>query len=87
MNLFKNFYLFILGCAGSLWPHTGFLWLWQVGTTLVVVSRGGGVPCRGAQALECRLSSCDTWVSYPKARGIFPGQGLNPCPLHLHMDS
>ena len=87
MNLFKNFYLFILGCAGSLWPHTGFLWLWQVGTTLVVVSRGGGVPCRGAQALECRLSSCDTRVSYPKARGIFPGQGLNPCPLHLHMDS
>ena len=46
----------------------------------------------------CRLSSCCSWalecssvdvahrLCYSSTRGIFQGQGLNPCPLHWQMD-
>ena len=38
-------------------------------------------------ALEHRLSSCGTWASCPAVCGIFPDQGLKPCPLHWQVDS
>ena len=79
MNLFKIFFLFILGHAGSSWPHIGFLWLWQVETTLVVVSLGGGVPCCRAQALERRLSSCD----YPTVLEAHQGKLVNEMKMFL----
>ena len=73
-----------------------FFWLLWVfvavrGLLLVVVS-GGYCSCRGwashhsgfsccrTLALERRLSSCAQGLSCPKARGIFPDQGLNPVP-------
>ena len=55
---------------------------WALGTwASVVVARG--------------LSSCGTWASVVVAHGlscsaacgIFPDQGLNPCPLHWQADS
>ena len=35
----------------------------------------------GALALELGLSSCGNRLSCPVSSGIFPNQGLNPCPL------
>ena len=40
-------------------------------------SHRGGFFCCIAQALECRLSSCGTWLSSPVAYGLFSDQGLN----------
>ena len=40
-----------------------------------------------AQALEHRPSSVVLRLSCPEACRIFPGQGLNPCPLHWLVDS
>ena len=49
----------------------------------VQASRGGGVFCRGAWAPGCASSVVVTHgLSCPTARGIFPDQGLNACPLH-----
>ena len=39
------------------------------------------------QALEPRLSSCDSWVSCSAACGILPDQGLNLCLLHWQTES
>ena len=46
-------------------------------------SHGGGVSCCGAWAPRCASSVVWTHgLSCPTARGIFPAQRLNPCPLH-----
>ena len=78
MNFF--FSVFIFGCAGSS-LLSGF--------SLVAVSRGysslwwSGFSRCGAQALGSTGSVvwC-TGFSCSAAGGIFPDQGLNPCPLH-----
>ena len=66
---FILFYLFILGCVGSLLLHAGFLQLGQAGATLPCAawaSHCSGFSCHGAQAVgtrasvvvACGLSSC-----------------------------
>ena len=46
----------------------------------------GGCSCSGAQAPGCAgFSSCVHRLSCTTACGIFPDQGLNPCPLHSKM--
>ena len=42
----------------------------------------------GAEALGARDSVAEAHgLSCPLARGLFPGQGLNSCPLHQQADS
>ena len=52
---------------------------------LVVVARG--LSSCGSRALERKLSSVAHGLSCSVARGIFPDQGSNPCPLHWQADS
>ena len=52
------------------------LWLWPVAS--VVVAHGLE---RGGSAVVAHEPSCSM------ACGIFPDQGLNPCPLHWQADS
>ena len=66
----------------------------------LVVASGATLRC-GVQASHCSGFSCcraralGTWASVVVARGlscstacgIFPDQGLNPCPLHWQVDS
>ena len=67
-------------------------WCWSGG---VRASHCGGFSCHAAQTLgrlgfsscrsrawECGLSNCGAWAQRLLACGIFPYQGLNPCPLH-----
>ena len=79
-----------LGAAGrgcSLLRPTGFSlqWppsLWSTG------SRCTGFHSCSLQALEhLDFSSCGTGTWFLMARGIFPGQGSNPCPLHWQVNS
>ena len=83
--LFLKIYLFIFGCVGSSFLCEGFLQLGQAGATLH----------RGARASHCcGLSLRSTGSRHAgsvvvahgpicsAACGIFPDQGLNPCPLH-----
>ena len=61
------YYLFILfDRAGSSLLHAGFLWLWQIVTTLhcgLWASHCSGFSCRGAQILG-------TWASIIVAHGL-----------------
>lgn len=41
-----------------------------------------GLVSLNAQAQEHRLNSAVLRLRCPEERGIFPDQGLNPCPLH-----
>ena len=63
----------------------------RVGATLrcgVWASHCGGFSCCGAQALGARASVVVAQgLSCSAACGIFPDQGLNPCPLHWQADS
>ena len=75
---------------------TGFLWLQRAEASpgCGVQAYGGGFSCCGAQALggQASVSSLALehvgsivvvqGLSCPMAGGIFPGQRLNPCPLH-----
>ena len=48
----------------------------------------GGFSCCGARALGARASVFAAHrLSCSAACGIFPDQGLNPCPLHWQADS
>ena len=79
-------YSFIFDCTGSPLLCTGFLRLQRAGATLLQCSgcllhwllslRSAGSGHMGPQGLSC-----------PTACGIFPDQGLNPCPLHWQADS
>ena len=94
--LFFFFLIFIFGCTGSSWMCTGFLWLQRAEASpgCGVQAYGGGFSCCGAQALggQALVSSLALehvgsivvvqGLSCPMAGGIFPGQRLNPCPLH-----
>ena len=72
---------------------TIYFWLLWVfiaaqGLSLVVVSRGYSLVA-GHGFLLLRLPDSRAWasivvahgLSYPEARGIFPDQGSNPCPI------
>ena len=50
-------------------------------------SRASELSCCGRQTLEHQLSSCEHGLSCFVGCGIFPDQGLNPCPLHWQADS
>ena len=50
-------------------------------------SRCLGFSSCGSRALECSLNNCGAQLSCSAARGIFPDQGLNPCPRHWQADS
>ena len=92
--LFKK-HLFIFGCAGfSSCSGQGLCGMWA--------SHCSGFFCHREQALGeggsvfavCGLSGCSSPVlvvahgfSHSKACGIFPKQGLNPCPLHWQAGS
>ena len=83
-------------CAGCLLLRAGVLDLLQAGSALCCGAQAfhcSDFSC-GAQALECgpsscgssgalehRLSSCGAGAC-SAACGIFPDQGVNPCPLH-----
>ena len=78
--LFIYFWLhwvFIAACGLSLVGASGDCWLWCVGFSLwgllLLQSTGSVVVAHG-----CGCSA---------ACGIFPDQGLNPCPLHWQADS
>lgn len=68
---FKNIYLLILGCAGSLLLHGPFSSCGEQGlpsSCSVRPSRCGGFSRRGAQALQLLgISSCTVW-----AQVVFP---------------
>ena len=91
-------FIIIIGWAGSL-PCTGFLvvvnggfslwWLfllWSTGSRCSVVAACMFSSC-GSWALRNGLSSQVHGFSCSVACGIFPDQGLNPCPLHWQADS
>ena len=56
---------------------TGFLSLWHVGLLFIAI--------RGFS--QQRFLSYRAQALSPRACGILPDQGLNPCPLHWHVDS
>ena len=91
--VYKFIYLFILffGCIGSSSLRVGFFQLHWAGATLrcgAWASHCGGLSCRGAQTLGVRASAVVAHgPSRSAARGIFPDQGSNPCPLHWQADS
>ena len=54
----------------------------------VRASHCSGFSCCGARALGVRASVVVSYrLSCSAACGIFPDQGLNPCPLHWQADS
>ena len=77
-----------LGCGAQAFHCGGFscCGALALGTQAsVVVARG--LSSSDSRALECRLSSVEHRLSCFAACGIFPDQGLNPCPLHWQVDS
>ena len=90
--------VFIYGCSGSLLLHKGsllvrasFLWLRPEGATLhcgAQASHCGGLSCSRAPALGTRASVVEVGgLSCPLAYGIFPDQGLYPCPLRWQAEA
>ena len=68
-----------LRCTGfSLW------WLLLLRST---GSRCAGFSSCGSRALECSSVVVAHGLRCSAACGIFPDQGLNPCPLHWQVDS
>ena len=84
------FFFFAFGCSESSLLHLGFLQLWRAGFTLGCSA--GASHCRGF-SLWNTASRCSGSVvvvcglDWPVARGIFPDQGSNLCPLHWQADS
>ena len=88
-------YLFIFGCIGSSLLYTGFLQLWQAGATLRCSAQTSHCGLQ-AHVLQQLWSMCSVVVACElqsagslgvtqgficsMACGIFPDQGLNPCP-------
>ena len=58
--------------------------LWGSWASVAVVHWLGGC---SSWALECGSVAVVHGLSYPKAGGIFPDRGSNPCPLHWQTDS
>ena len=73
--------LFIYGCAWSSMLQTGCLWLWCLGFLLGWLLLLHGLQGTWAPVAMAHGLSCLTEY------GIFPNQGLNPCPLHWQVGS
>ena len=91
LKVFKKNYLstYIFGCAGSSLLRAGFLYLWRrlFSSCGVWASRCFDFSCSGAWALGAQASVVVAQeLSCPKACGIFPEQGSNPCPLCWQAD-
>ena len=70
-RLFFFFFLVVGGCTGSLLLRVGFLWLWQVGATLLC----------SAQASHCSgFSCCRAWALGALA-SVVAARGLGSCGL------
>ena len=83
---FLFYFLAVLGlhCCAQAFSSCG-----ERGLLLVVVraSHCGGFSCCGARALGAQASVVVAHrLSCSAACGIFPDQGLNPCPLHWQAD-
>ena len=75
-------YFFPVGGSESLLLPVGSLYLRCVGFSL------RGFSCCGARALgRMRSGAVVHGLSHSTACGLFPEQGLNPCPRHWQVDS
>ena len=87
-SLFILFF-FIFGCVGSSFLCEGFLQLRQVGATLhrgARASHDRGLSLRSTGSRRAGSVVVAHGPSCSAACGIFPDQGLNPCPLHWQAD-
>ena len=91
LSIFFFYYFIFFGCVGSSFLCEGFLQLQQAGATphhgarglslsWPLLLRSTGSRCAGS-VVVAHGPSCSA------ACGIFPDQGLNPCPLHWQADS
>ena len=86
-KLFLYLYVAALGLGCHVWPFPS---CGEQGLTFVVVH--GLLIAVASLGAEQGFQSMDSAVvvhglTCSMALGIFLGQGLNPCPLHWHMDS
>ena len=99
--IFVFIHLFIFGCGGSLLLCVGHLQFWPAGAPLcgsVRASHGAGLSgcsSRTSGLQQLRHTGPRKWgsvvgaydLSWTMARGTFPRQRSNPCPLHWQVDS
>ena len=89
--LHMSLYSRVFGCTGSPSLLVGFLWFPRIGAALgwgVRAAPCGGFSCCRAQALGLQASVLVAHrLSSSWTRGLFPDQGLNPCPLYREADS
>ena len=79
------FFKKLSGCTGSLLLHTGFLYWQQQGLLSLSRDGSGASHCRASLVVEHRLKGAGSVavahaLNCPRACGIFPDQGSNPCP-------
>ena len=88
---FLHFFFFFFGCVGSSFLCVGFLQLWQVGghssSRCAGLSPSRPLLLRSTGSRRAGSAIVAHGPSRSAARGIFPDQGLNPCPLHWQADS
>ena len=95
---FFFFFLLIFGCSGSSWLCRLPLVAMSMGYSLVVVCgllipvdslvAGHGLEAHRLQELQCQGAGVlVNRLSCSVARGIFPDQKSNWCPLHWQADS
>ena len=82
--LVMNILLFIFGCSRSVVLCVGFPWSQRVAATLQLRCAASLVVGSGLQGAG--LVAVAHGLGCPEAYGIFPGQGLNPCPLYQQAD-
>ena len=88
--LFLFFNLFIFGCVGSSFLREGSLQMRQAGAALHRGARAShhrGPSLRSTGSRRAGSAIVAHGPSCSAARGIFPDQGPNPCPLHRQADS
>ena len=87
----KFIYLFIYGCVGSSFLCESFLQLRRAGATLHRGARASSLSrtllLRSTGSRRASSVAVAHGPSCSVACGIFPDQGLNPCPLHWQADS
>ena len=82
--------LFIFGCTGSSLLCAGFLWLWQVGATLVAIYRLliAVASFAAEHGLRCRcFSNAAPGLRCPVEHGIFTDHRLSPRLLYWEVNS
>ena len=76
----------LLGCMAFLWWRL-LLRAKALSTCALVVAACGLSSCGSSALKKAGFCSCGTRLSCSAARGIFPGQGSNPHPLHWQVNS